>query len=172
MFRRTRPTIEDSVVPIDLKKIRVCSVSLFVQRSSSAWSHLVVSVAILAACRFTRLINGASSSWVAVCIASSLWACSVLSGQDEGFAVGVGIGLVDNGRGALRADGATDGHEESSQSQQRAHAYVSSKSECVPKSGGRTSHVLTQGSQHSIGTRTESDDVGCAKDETDDETDT
>jgi hypothetical protein len=50
--------------------------------------------------------------------------------------------------------------------------HVPSKSGCVPESGGRTSHVLTQGSQHSIGTRTESDDVGCAKDETDDETDT
>jgi hypothetical protein len=51
-------------------------------------------------------------------------------------------------------------------------ACMSSKSGCIPKSGGRTSHVLTQGSQHSIGTRTESDDVGCAKDETDDETNT
>jgi len=42
----------------------------------------------------------------------------------------------------------------------------------VPKSGGGTSHVLSQGSQHAIGTGAESDDVGCAKDETDDEADT
>jgi len=52
--------------------------------------------------------------------------------------------------------------------------YVSATSwkRCVPKSGGGTSHVLSQGSQHAIWTGAESDDVGRAKDEADDEADT
>jgi hypothetical protein len=62
---------------------------------------------------------------VTVCTASSLRTCGVLSRQDEGLAVGVGIGLVDGGRGALCADGATDGHEESGWSQQHCRVCVS-----------------------------------------------
>lgn len=95
----------------------------------------------------------------------------MLSWQDEGLAVGVGVGLVDDGRGTLCTDGRANGHEESKKAQQRS-LCVCSESRCVPKSGSGTSHVLAESSQHSIGTRTESDDVGCAKDETDDETDT
>lgn len=41
----------------------------------------------------------------------------MLSGQDEGLAVGVGVSLVDDGRSTLCANGGTDGHEESERSQ-------------------------------------------------------
>lgn len=42
----------------------------------------------------------------------------------------------------------------------------------LPESRSRAHHVLAQGSERAIRTSTESDDIGCAEDETDYETDT
>lgn len=94
----------------------------------------------------------------------------MLSRQDKSSAVGVGKSPAGLGRCAFCANCSTDGHEEAG-----TRFSIGSKHDrlkFVPKGGGRASHVLAKGSKHSIGTGTESDNVGCAKDETDDEADT
>ena len=44
-------------------------------------------------------------------------------------------------------------------------------SDCIPKCGRRTKHVLTQRPHHAVRTRAVSDDIGRAEDESDDEPD-
>ena len=41
----------------------------------------------------------------------------------------------------------------------------------IPEGGRRADHVLAQRAHHAVRSRAEADDVGCAKDEADDQTD-
>ena len=41
----------------------------------------------------------------------------------------------------------------------------------IPEGGRRADHVLAQRAPHAVRSRAEADDVGCAKDEADDQTD-
>lgn len=56
----------------------------------------------------------------------------MLSWQDEGLAVGVGVGLVNDGRGTLCADGRADRHEESKKAQQGVCVFAANR-DAYPK---------------------------------------
>jgi len=76
-------------------------------------------------------------------------------------------------RRAFRADGRSNGHEEAAGVSVIASKTlrVSSERFNIPESGRRADHVLAQRAHHAIRARAEAYDVGCAKDEADDQAD-
>ena len=74
-------------------------------------------------------------------------------------------------RRALGADRCADGHEESVDTLVRMRRNLDSISSRIPKGGSRADHVLAQSPHHAVRARTETDDVGCAKDEANDQAD-
>lgn len=73
-------------------------------------------------------------------------------------------------RRAFCADGRADGHEEAV----RVSAdtpWSSCRKLSIPESSCRADHVLAERAHHAVGSRAEANDVGCAKDEADDQAD-
>lgn len=86
----------------------------------------------------------------------------------------VGLGLCERGGHdwrALGSDGGADGHEEAGKTLAREKGLLINRLGDIPESGSRSDHVLAEGSHHAIGSRAESDDVGCAEDEANDQAD-
>jgi hypothetical protein len=76
-------------------------------------------------------------------------------------------------RRAFGADGRSNGHEEAARWSADAPNPVCKSSRWlnIPESGCRADHVLAQRAHHAVRSRAEADDVGCAKDEADDQAD-
>jgi hypothetical protein len=84
--------------------------------------------------------------------------------------MGFGESCGHDGR-ALGADCCADGHEESVNMLAWLRKLVEILSSRIPKGGSRAHHVLAQSPHHAVRARTEADDVGCAKDEANDQAD-
>lgn len=72
-------------------------------------------------------------------------------------------------RRALRSYGRADGHEEAAKCK---YGSLNPPDSCVPKGGGGAQHILPKCPKHAIRAWAKSDDVCCAEDESDNETNT
>ena len=53
----------------------------------------------------------------------------------------------------------------------RLRKFLDIFSSCIPERGSRANHVLAQSPHHAVRARAETDDVGCAEDESNDQAD-
>lgn len=96
----------------------------------------------------------------------------LLPHDDWGTVVGVSLceSCGHDGR-AVGADGCADGHEESMRVLAWVRKLLDGSSSRIPKGGSRAHHVLAQSPHHAVRARTETDDVGRAEDEANDQAD-